>query len=1163
MDNLVLQLFNKILDKNILVSLKNNRQRILFNNINENLTSLVISYLAEHLNQNIVIVTPNLFQAQKTYDKLVQMLGDTHVYFFPMDEFISAEMLASSNEFRQERINTIVNLLRNKSGIIVTHTIGAIRKLPPKAVMTNYLTKIEIDKTYNYYDLTTKFVSLGYQRVSVVEEQGEFALRGGIIDIFPFTAEHPYRVEFFGDVVDSIRFFDEKTQRTMKMIDEALITPIYELVYSDEIKTSVIEKLKMEFNNKLTVKRDQQKLQDVLYADINDIENYHDLTRIHKFITYFYESTETILDYIEDGLLIFIDYHNISNSFNNFQNEYYQFYTELLEEHKTVFIPEHYYNISNIIDKNNNQIFFQAYTTLINDIKFTAEYDVNSRKIELYYGVLEDFYNEVKRYKDLKTYCVCFLNKQQLIRFSENLAEQNLSYAIIGENDNLIMNQINLIISNTPEGFELIDQKIKVVTTFELYKKLTKVVKYRSTIKEAKRIKYLDELKIGDYIVHVDHGIGQYVGIKTLLTNGIHKDYLQIVYRGEDKLYVPVENINLIQKYIGNEGKKPKIHKIGGTEWARTKHRVQNKIKDIANKLIKLYATREKTKGFAFGIDTEEQKQFDESFEFVETPDQLQAIAEIKQDMEQGRPMDRLLCGDVGYGKTEVAMRAAFKAVIDNKQVAYLAPTTILTQQHFENFIKRFSNFPINIALLNRFVTPNRQKEIITKLSKGQIDIVIGTHRLLSRDVVFHDLGLLIIDEEQRFGVEHKERIKELKVNIDVLTLTATPIPRTLQMSLIGVRSLSLLETPPENRYPVQTYVLEENDTIIKEAIERELARNGQVFFLSNRVDFIERKTALLQQLVPDAKITFAHGQMSKEQLENTMMSFLNKSYDVLVCTTIIETGIDIANANTLLISDADKLGLSQLYQLRGRVGRSDKIAYAYLMYPKRKVLSEVANKRLMAIKEFTELGAGFRIAKQDLAIRGSGDLLGAQQYGFIDSVGFEMYNQLLKQAVTDVKTEQSDENEVDIRIISDAYIPETYIDNESIKIDMYKRIKLINSEKDITELEDELIDRFGDYPQAVQNLLNIAFIKSCCQDLGIIKILDTKTSIEFFYSKLASLNVDGERLFIIANEVSKNVKLKYLNNQIIIAIEKPRLQENYLLLAKKLFVKIIHSRIM
>lgn len=1161
---------NKV--KNIKKHLENKNQKLLISSVNENLASVLVSNAYLQVNDNVLVITSNLFQAQKVYDKLVQLLGEEHVHFFPMDEFITAEMLASSNEFRQERIDSIVNIIENKRGIIVTHTIGAIRKLPLKKDIIESIIRVHLNDIIDFDNLIKKCISMGYKRQNIVENQGELAIRGGIIDVFPFTSSHPCRIEFFDNEIDSIRLFDEKTQRTIKMLDEIKITPIFELIYSEETKNKAIEKLKIEFSDKTKKYRPQalEILKEHFYHDINDIENYNNLTKIHKYINYFYEDCASIFDYLNNGLLVLLDYNSIQNNYDNFNLEYNQFYTEILEEYKTVFIPNHYYSTNYLLDKQNNQIFLQEVTTFNKNITFTDHINFNSRSIEKYYGVLEDLYHEISRNIDNKTYGICFSNKYHLKHFSENLEAQKIRCAIIGENDHIIKNSINLLISKLPDGFELIEDHIKFITSNELYKKVTKVVKYRSTIKESNKIKSVDELKIGDYVVHYEHGIGQYLGIQTLVTNGVHKDFLQIAYKGEDKLYVPVEKVNLIQKYFGNEGTKPKLYKIGGSEWTKTKHKVIKSIKDIADKLIHIYSLREQTPGFAFSSDYIEQKQFDDNFMYVETPDQLQAIEEVKQDMESSMPMDRLLCGDVGYGKTEVAMRAAFKAIMDNKQVAYLAPTTILTQQHYNNFIDRFQDFPINIALLNRFVTKSTQTEIISKLKKGQIDIVIGTHRLLSRDVKFQDLGLLIVDEEQRFGVEHKEKIKELKVNVDVLTLTATPIPRTLQMSLIGVRSLSLLETPPANRYPVQTYVLEENDTVTKEAIERELVRHGQIFFLYNHVEDIERKSNRLQELIPDAKITFAHGQMSKERLEKTMFAFLNREYDVLVCTTIIETGIDIANANTLIIADADRLGLSQLYQLRGRVGRSNRIAYAYLMYPKRKVLSEIANKRLMAIKEFTELGSGFKIAKQDLSIRGSGDLLGAQQYGFIDSIGFELYTKLLKQAIAEGRNEVStdylikqDEKEIEIRILQDAYIPADYISDESIKIEMYKKIKQISTEEDLIELENELIDRFSDFPKPVQNLLNLAFIKSICQDIGINRILETKTNVEYKFSNEASLSVNGEELFLLANDISSNINFQFLNGQIVIIIDKPRLKTDYLVLSRKLFAKIIHSRIM
>ena len=648
-------------------------------------------------------------------------------------------------------------------------------------------------------------------------------------------------------------------------------------------------------------------------------------------------------------------------------------------------------------------------------------------------------------------------------------------------------------------------------------------------------------------MVHVQHGIGQYIGIETLETNGARKDFLMIAYRGGDKLYVPIDKIEMVQKYVGSEGAKPKIHKLGTSEWEKTKAKVKKTVKDIADKLIKIYAKREHLPGYAFSKDTIEQHAFENAFPYVETDDQLRAVAEIKEDMEAPHPMDRLLIGDVGYGKTEVAMRAAFKAVQDGKQVAYLAPTTILSKQHYESFVARFKDFDVKIGLLNRYVSIKEQQELLTNIKSGKINIVVGTHRILSKDVIFKDLGLLIIDEEQRFGVEHKEKIKEFKTEVDVLTLTATPIPRTLQMSMIGIRSLSLIETPPMNRYPVQTYVLEEHDGVIRDAIERELARDGQVFYLYNRVSDIEKRAARIQKLVPDAVVEYAHGQMSKEQLEQTMADFEERKFNVLVCTTIIETGIDIPNANTLIISDSYRLGLSQLYQLRGRVGRSDRIAYAYCMYPRNKVLTENAEKRLQTIKEFTELGSGFKIAMRDLAIRGAGDMLGAQQYGFIDTVGLDLYTQLLSEAVVharegsnfEVASFELPKLEFDFPTKVDAYRPDFYISDESTKIEIYQKIKKVTNDEEYKDVIDELIDRFGDFPDDVKYLIDLTFLKNITEPY-IEKTKSTKNTIEFILKEEITQDIDGQKLFEAVHKIGSMIRLAYKDNRINIIFDLP-----------------------
>lgn len=1154
-------------------SLENRKSPLLLSNVNDGLTAVLAKVLDVRFQKPLIIVAPNLYRAQKLYDRLVQVVGIDDVYFFPMDEFISAEMLASSDEFRQERLNTLVHFALHSQGIVVTHTIGAIRKLPPRSVFRNHILKLTVGEQWDFDGLIERTVAMGYKRVEIVEKPGEMAVRGGIIDLFPYTESHPFRLEFFGDEIDSIRRFNEYDQRTIEKCEEAMITPAYELVYDERTKQEALHKLKISFIDKTKTLQGPKKeeLETRFQEELIQIEGHEELVRLHKYIDYFYDDTQTILDYIPEGLLLWLEYNQIQGHYDQFVMEYEQFQAELLEHHKTALAPQHYVPLAKLLSSSHLQLFIQELTLPTDITGFAATIDFASRVIEPYDGKREDLVRELRENKGLKTYLFCFDQADSRRQFSEQLTEANVSHALIGDQDRVIEHGVNLMLAPINGGFELTNDRIQLITPFELYrKKTTKPITYRSIqLKHAKKIKDLKELNIGDYVVHYDHGIGQYLGIKTLLANGVHRDFLELAYRGGDKLYVPVENIHLVQKYVGKEGTVPSLHKIGGTQWKRQKQRVRKHVTDIAQRLLKLYAERERAKGFAFSPDTDLQRQFEAEFEYVETPDQLIATQEIKADMERPVPMDRLLCGDVGYGKTEVAMRAAFKAVMDGKQVAYLAPTTILTQQHYDTFKERFRNYPVNIALLNRFVPLKKQKETIERLKKGQIDIVIGTHRLLSDDVAFHDLGLLIIDEEQRFGVEHKEKIKELKVNVDVLTLTATPIPRTLQMALVGVRSLSLLDTPPENRYPVQTYVVEENNTIIKEAIERELAREGQVFYLYNRIDGIEREVRRIKELVPEARVSFVHGQMSRDQLEQTMYRFLNREYDVLVCTTIIETGLDIANANTLIVAHADRLGLSQLYQLRGRVGRSDRIAYAYMMYPKRKVLSEVATKRLKAIKEFTELGSGFKIAKQDLAIRGAGDLLGPQQYGFIESVGFELYTEMLQQAIQEgqekMKKAESiwrdTEQPLDMRILQDAYIPNDYIPNESLKIEIYKKIKLINSYDDLLDLQNELIDRFSDYPEPVENLLHLAYIRSVCLDLGIERVVETNNQVEFHYSAAASREIDGEFYFMVASELSKNIQFRYVKQRLTIIVEKPRLKENYLRLMTRFFVKISQGR--
>jgi transcription-repair coupling factor (superfamily II helicase) len=768
--------------------------------------------------------------------------------------------------------------------------------------------------------------------------------------------------------------------------------------------------------------------------------------------------------------------------------------------------------------------------------------NLTCRSMQNFHGQIHVLKQESERWRKSQFATVILASNQERARKMENvLADYDIDAHLVDRSTPPVPGQIHIVEGQLESGFELPQQKLVVVTEKEVFNsKTTKAPRRNKKLSNAERLKNYNELKVGDYVVHVDHGIGRYIGIETLEVNGAHKDYLHLRYKGSDKLYVPVEKIDLVQKYVASEGKEPKLYPLGGSEWKRVKSKAKSSVQDIADDLIKLYAEREASVGHAFQKDDAEQKEFEGVFPYQETEDQLQAIEEIKRDMEKPRPMDRLLCGDVGYGKTEVALRAAFKAIAEGKQVAFLVPTTILAQQHYETALERFEDFPINIGVLSRFRTRKEQQETLNGLKKGTYDMVIGTHRLLSKDVVFKDLGLLVVDEEQRFGVTHKEKIKKMKANVDVLTLTATPIPRTLHMSMLGVRDLSVIETPPENRFPVQTYVTEYTGSLVREAIERELARGGQVYFLYNRVDSIQRMAEHISALVPNARVASAHEQMKETELEGTMLDFLEGSYDVLVSTTIIETGVDIPNVNTLIVYDADKMGLSQLYQLRGRVGRSNRVAYSYFTYQKDKVMNEIAEKRLQAIKEFTELGSGFKIAMRDLSIRGAGNLLGAQQHGFIDSVGFDLYSQMLQEAIAERqgKPQEKKPEMMTMDIDADAYIPDTYIEDSLQKISMYKKFKAAESLGDIQDLQDEMIDRFGEYPQEVHDLFAVTEIGVLSRLMGIESVKQQRNQLQLHFSEAGSENVDRVRLFETVSRIGTGVGLGAEANKIALTIK-------------------------
>lgn len=1118
-------------------------EELYITNTNDNISLLMLIYLFNKNDESLLIVTPNLYKAQKVYDSLSILLAEEQVSFYPQDEFITTEMLAMSKEFKFERINTIKKIIENNKSIIVTNTTGLLKYQLPLSKWEKAIIRLLKGDIVDIENLPKLLVSYGYKKELTVEKQGQFSLRGGIFDIFPLNSENPIRIDFFDDEVDSIRYFDVNTQRSTIKTNEAVIYPLYEFFYSDnelDIIKNKVDELKKKYNfSENSIIR--------IKNDLENLENHNEVEKLSRYISLLVDKPSTIVDYLGNKSVIYWDHKKIKENYDDIVRDITDWYDNTGDYPKLGF---------NLI-KDMNYIYSSKslYLDVFGDNKIRNKdkvINVRAKEAVLYNNNLHMAINDFKKYDKYTTLIVAFSSIKALKQFVD-LVDDKVNYSIIGVNDKIQEKRVNFIVDENAISFELFDINTIVLTEENLFKrKELKKPRYKSSIKDAKKLTNVDELKKGDHIVHYDYGIGRFLGVVNMTLGKTTNDYIHIAYKGDDSLYIPIENIKLIQKYMGSEGMKPRLNKLGGAEWAKTKQKVRKKIKDIADKLIKLYAAREEAKGFAFSEDTDLQIEFEADFPYQETKDQLTAVEDIKKDMESTMPMDRLLCGDVGFGKTEVAMRAAFKAVLDNKQVAYLAPTTVLTRQHYYTFKDRFDKHGIRVELLNRFITKAKQRKIIEQIKLGNVDIVIGTHRILSKDIVFSDLGLLIIDEEQRFGVEHKEKIKEIKINVDVLSLSATPIPRTLQMAIMGVKSMSLLETPPANRYPIQTYVLERNDTITRDAIYRELARNGQIFYLYNKVEDIDLIANKIQRLVPEAKVCFAHGKMSRIKLENVIESFLDKEYDVLVSTTIIETGIDIPNANTLLIHDSDRLGLSQLYQIRGRVGRSDRIAYSYLMYKKNKQLTEEAVKRLKVIKEFTELGSGFKIAMRDLSIRGAGDILGSEQSGFMDSIGIDLYLEMLKDEIAIQRGEKVDPDEIStpkptIKVQVNKYIDNNYVANDFIKIEIHRKIANIKSREDINSLIDELKDRFGVPSNEVILYMYEKLFEYLAIEKGIEKIRETKNNVSFILSKEHSTNINGQYLFMKANDISKFIRFTYRLEKLNIIIDTIKLDKHYL----------------
>lgn len=1071
----------------------------------------IVASINEYAKKPVAIITYNEIQAKWIIENL-QFFTDKAIYF-PKKDIVTYDYVAESKDLPYARIEALNKLNSKRNYIFVTTIEAAMQKLPAKELLYKNILKFKVGEVHSLDKIKQNLVNLGYTRCDLIEGRGQFSLRGGILDI-SINDAIGVRIEFWGDEIDSIRNFNIVSQRSINALEKVEIEPAHEYILEKPIE-EICKKVRK------TIANDLQ--EDIIEQDIEQIKAGNYISKIDKYFDCFYDKQQTVIDYLnKNSIITFDEIRKIEQRAQNVIKDNDNLIKNLIEKGKVV--PQAISNIQPFsrieelveeskkvtlyIEKQDNKVDRQA-----------QNYNFSYRAINYFKSEIETLFTDIRKaHEQGKNIYVVVATKEKAKKLKEILEKENIICKIEEKLDKTIIVKsqekiITIAIGKLTEGFENYDINQVVIAADELIEggKKKKTFAHQA-YKEGEKVVFAD-LKIGDYVVHKNYGIGIYIGVNTITADGTTKDYIKLKYQNDDILYVPTNQLDSIRKYNGGDAINPPINKLGSKDWRETKERVKKNLRAVARELIELYAKREKAKGYAYSKDTPWQTQFEDQFPYQETDDQLRCIEEVKKDMESQKPMDRLLCGDVGYGKTEVAIRAAFKAVMDHKQVAYLVPTTVLAGQQYEEFKERMKDFPIKVEILNRFKSPKYQKEVIKKLALGEVDIVIGTHRLLSKDVEFKDIGLLIIDEEQRFGVKAKEKIKEYKANIDVLTMTATPIPRTMHMSVVGIRDMSVIYDPPQNRKPVQTYVLEYDQEVIKEAITKELERDGQVFYIFNNVENIQKKADDIARLVPEAKVSYAHGRMTGKEIEDIMQEFIEKNTNVLVCTTILESGIDIPNANTIIVENADRMGLAQLYQIRGRVGRSSRQAYAYITYKKDKMLAEVADKRLKAIKEFTEFGSGFKIAMRDLEIRGAGSLLGEIQSGHLEQVGYDTYCNLLDEVVKEMQGKEVEPDldiQIDLNVTS--YIPDEYISDSSQKIEIYQNIALCKNEQDIQNVVDEIIDRFGNMPGELENLLDIARIKYLAKPLYITKIASKKTSVVFTYDQ-KKFNVDIVKL--------------------------------------------------
>lgn len=1086
----------------------------LLTGVNPGAFAMLLLQMLVKLKKPLLLVEESENKMQNIASALNAILPDKMVYTFPLDATIATQSAIASPDELGQRIDALNFLLTNKSGVVITTAQGLQYKLSKPELFTAGVKKLQQEKEYSLEELKEWLVRVGYRKDSLVAKPGEFSLRGDILDIYPINRLNPIRIEFFGDEIDTIKEFDSSTQRSTKELTQIAIPTALDRVFSkDDIERALLSIQK-------DIKDAPAPEQDVLNHFQPIIDSLEDGAVPENYgflINYLLSDTASLLDYLaKDGLVLFDDWPLIKKDVEEVDEQNQAFFDDQLKTGAMLPHQQLRANFEQVLKADDHhRIYLSLFQKGMGRLRLGQLFNWQTRTPDQFFSQMPMIKAELKGYaKSKQTVILQADNDTRASQMSQNFADFEIDAPVV-KNDEIVQGRAQVVVGGFSTGFTLPSVDLVYLTERELFNRQTHKTKRVQTLENAQRLRNYNDLKPGDYVVHVNHGIGRFEGIKTLEIDGKKRDYITITYQNHDQLFVPADQLRLVQKYVGSEGHRPHVSKLGGTEWAKTKRKVQAKVEDIADELIDLYAKRESEKGYAFSKDDELQKQFEQAFPYVETPDQLRTVKEIKENMEKPKPMDRLVVGDVGFGKTEVALRAAFKAIRDGKQVAFLVPTTILAQQHYETIQDRFKNFPVNVAILSRFQTARETKEILEKLKDGKIDLIVGTHRLLSKDVKFKDLGLLIIDEEQRFGVKHKERLKQLKANVDVLTLTATPIPRTLHMSMVGVRDLSVMETPPTNRYPVQTYVMEQTPSVIKEACLREMQRNGQVFYLHNRISDIDETVEKLQKLIPQAKIEAIHGRMNENQMEDILYRFLNKQFDILVTTTIIETGIDMPNVNTLIVEDADHYGLSQLYQLRGRIGRSARLAYAYFLYQPNKVLTEVGEKRLNAIRDFTQLGSGFKIAMRDLSIRGAGNMLGKQQHGFIDSVGYDLYSQMLDEAVKERRSKKKIvKTDAEVNLGLEAFIPDSYLPDQMQKIEIYKKIKAIANDDDADNVESEMLDRFGNYPEAVENLLTVAKIKAAADLAQVIKVEKHNKQIIVEFNENATHLLEGPNIF-------------------------------------------------